>query len=366
VGSQYFFQDFLFAMLYGGVALTAIFAGSYLVLRRANCFAPEINSPLSIRRSTAAFLFALAASHLWWLLLYYQPIVEPSPVYLMISLGLDVIITMPLLLNAMASMMQDRKHPCWPILVSVIIGLTVLLLSYMAKTNMAIGPIIGFAALLLFNLGVLIRYIWKYGQWLKDNYADLEYKEVWQNLIILFAFMLLTIVYGLVGASKGFEIVTEFVDILLVLFLVWRVENLQTLEESADDTSEEPSEPSPAEGLVFTKIETLLEKYCIEQKYYLHKDVTLSQLAKLIGTNRTYLSQYFGKRGLSYNAYINGLRIQNFKDLYKEAMTSGRPFTAAQLSLESGFSSYSTFSAAFKQYEGQTVSSWMQENDPNA
>ncbi len=33
-------------MLYGGVALTAIFAGSYLVLRRANCFAPEINSPL--------------------------------------------------------------------------------------------------------------------------------------------------------------------------------------------------------------------------------------------------------------------------------------------------------------------------------
>ena len=43
---------------------------------------------------------------------------------------------------------------------------------------------------------------------------------------------------------------------------------------------------------------------------YLQHDLTLSQLAKVIGTNRSYLSQYFVTQGITYNTYIYANKIQ--------------------------------------------------------
>ncbi|MBQ7708764.1 MAG: helix-turn-helix domain-containing protein [Bacteroidales bacterium] len=83
--------------------------------------------------------------------------------------------------------------------------------------------------------------------------------------------------------------------------------------------------------------------------------------AEGIGTNHYYLSQYFSQQGLSYNTYINGLRIRHFIRLYEKAVAENRTFTAQQLATESGYRSYSTFSAAFKQYTGKTVTAWMNE-----
>jgi AraC-like DNA-binding protein len=83
------------------------------------------------------------------------------------------------------------------------------------------------------------------------------------------------------------------------------------------------------------------------------------QLAKAIGTNRFYLSQYFSSRGQHYNDYINELRIQHFISLYHKAIDDNRDFTVQQLVQECGYHSYSTFSRAFKQQTGKNVTSWM-------
>ena len=92
-------------------------------------------------------------------------------------------------------------------------------------------------------------------------------------------------------------------------------------------------------------------------------DLTVSQLAQAVGVNRLYLSQYFSRQGMSYNAYINDLRIQHFVRLYREAVAAGYSFTAQQLANDSGYQSYSTFSLAFKQRMGQTVTAWMRNTD---
>ena len=60
------------------------------------------------------------------------------------------------------------------------------------------------------------------------------------------------------------------------------------------------------------KIGLLLQRHCIDEQLYLQHDLNLLQLAKAIGTNRFYLSQYFSQQGTTYNAYINGLRIEHF------------------------------------------------------
>jgi AraC-like DNA-binding protein len=91
----------------------------------------------------------------------------------------------------------------------------------------------------------------------------------------------------------------------------------------------------------------------------LQHDLTLSQLAHAIGTNRTYLTNYFIHEGITYNAYINELRINHFINLYREAVAAERSITAQQLAHDSGYRSYSTFSLAFKQRMGQSVTAWM-------
>ena len=90
-------------------------------------------------------------------------------------------------------------------------------------------------------------------------------------------------------------------------------------------------------------------------------DLTLVQLSAAVGVNRTYLSRYFSSQGMNYNTYINGLRINHFVSLYQKAVASQQSFTAQQLAQECGYRSYSTFSLAFKQRTGQSVTAWIRD-----
>jgi len=209
--------------------------------------------------------------------------------------------------------------------------------------------VIALYALLIVYMFFAVR---RYGRWLRDNYADLENKEVWQSLLILAVFVLFSILYICTsGQTRFLTYLLEFVCIIIMALLLWRVETLQSLSESAMPEVEEPDLP--------TKMDTLLKKHCEDKLLYLQNDLTLAQLANAIGTNRTYLSQHFAQQGITYNAYINGLRIRHFVRLYQESVAEGREVTAQQLSSESGYRSYSTFSSTFKQIMGTTVTAWM-------
>ena len=96
---------------------------------------------------------------------------------------------------------------------------------------------------------------------------------------------------------------------------------------------------------------------------YLQHDLTLSHLAHALGTNRTYLGMYFSRQGTTYNSYINDLRIDCFVRLVREANAAQRPFTAQELAAQSGYRSYRTFSVAFRERKGQSVTAWMNEEE---
>ena len=92
----------------------------------------------------------------------------------------------------------------------------------------------------------------------------------------------------------------------------------------------------------------LLRKHCEEAQLYLQRDLSLKTLAQACHTNRTYLGLYFASQGITYYIYINKLRIDHFQSLYREAMKEkSTTFTLQQLSKDSGFLSYNTFSRAF-------------------
>ena len=192
----------------------------------------------------------------------------------------------------------------------------------------------------------------QYGRWLHENFADLEYKEVWQSLLLLAFILLVFMAYASNGGALGTEYLAQINTLIIITFILWRVETLQQLDKVEE--SEEPEEFSN-----ISNIGGLLEQHCEATGLYLQHDLTLQQLAKAIGTNRTYLSGHFAQQGITYNAYINRLRIEHFMRLYLENSDSSRAVTAMALAQQSGFHSYSTFSNAFKKHTGTTVTEWM-------
>ena len=344
-------HDVFFVLLYGGVIMLDIVAALYLLLRRGNAIAPEVTSPVRLRRWAAAFLIACALSHVFWLFYVYHLSVT---VYIIVCF-LDVLMLVPTIAGVMLSMLQDRYRTVWPVLVLMIPAFILLTLCVIREDVALFLPaslyIYALFALLMLFLFFAVR---RYGRWLRDNYADLEHKEIWQSLLILVVFLLFFVMYcTTTGESSVLAYLLDVDCIIIAVVLLWRVETLQQLNESTQP--EEASVPTDTP----TKIGILLKKHCEDGQLYLQSDLTLAQLAQAVGTNRYYLSQHFAQQGITYNAYINGLRIRHFVRLYQEAVADQRIFTAQQLAFESGFHSYSTFSAAFKQNMGTTVTAWM-------
>ena len=367
--TQQSLQDTLFLMLYGAVAILALVSGLYLWLRRSNAIAPDVNPPMALRRWTTAFFITAALSHVWWYVLGVYWLTDDRLVRNITAVTLDHVFLVPLVMAILLRMLQDRQHKLWPwvlaqvpVLVSAAFGIAMR------------SPFYGFDLTTYWQLAVMVVFIlyyiyvliW-YGRWLRENYADLEHKEVWQSL--LFA-AILFVVYEVYFTNPG-EMTREYLaqleTLAIIAFLLWRVETLEVLnaketvmpENILDVVKTDGSSTNSLSLAIPDNIKELLDHHCEAKRLYLQHDLTLQQLATAIGTNRTYLSAYFAQQGITYNTYINRLRVEHFMRLYRDSIKSNRPMTAVQLAPKSGFRSYSTFATAFKYFNGQTVTSWM-------
>ena len=363
-------EDTLYIMLYAVVAALALTASCYLLLRRGNAFATDVTPPLRLRRWAAAFLGSIALNHLWYMPIFFLNTSHDIRMTDLVGGLLDDMIFFPLAISVMLVMLQDRHRPLWPAFVMMVPTVGGAAWS-IANNSYAVFPVICAYGILM-GMGIIIymvRELRRYGHWLRDNYADLEHKEVWQSFVVL-AVMLTTFAsYAFTSQGPVYQYAMQVIVLMLIGYLPWRVETLSDLgagqQPYPKEAEAEDSLPPPAESNKMPQsthddyIGKLLQQHCIDAQLYLQHDLTVSQLAKAIGTNRYYLSQYFSGQGITYNAYINDLRIQHFMGLYREAAASQRPFTAQQLAHESGYRSYSTFGIAFKQRTGQTVTAWM-------
>lgn len=363
--AQNILQDTFFILFYGGVIMLNVVAALYLLFRRGNAIAPEVKSPVRLRRWAAAFLTGCALSHVSWLL--YVSYGYSSVVAYVIVCGLDLLLLMPTITGILLSMLQDRHRPVWPFLLMLVPAFVLISVGVIRGDALVFIPL-AFYVTLWYALLILFIYkaVRQYGRWLRDNFADLERKEVSQSFMILAMFLLFFLIYS-ITTERSMVVVYLFqaVNVVVLTLLVWRVESLQELSESASPGAEPAGEDekasAPASPSIPVNIGPLLKKHCEDGQLYLHHDLTLAQLASVIGTNRYYLSLYFAQQGLTYNAYINGLRVNHFIRSYHKAASDGRSITAQQLAFESGYHSYSTFSAAFKQYTGKAVTAWMKD-----
>ncbi len=370
-------NSLFYTMFYGAAAMLALTACCYLLFRRANAIAPDVTSPVRLRRWTAAFFASMTLSHLWYLPVAFCTSSEEILQSYLVGAILDFMTLIPCAMVLLLVMLQDRRRPLWPVgvmVAPVIIGLAACLV----YNNIDFLPLF-YGYHLLMAVGLLIymvRATRQYGHWLRDNYADLEHKEVWQSLAVLAIILLVFGLYAFSTKSMTYKYLSQLNCIILICYLLWRVETLSDLslrngEEiggvefgggripQAQELSSFNPPPSTLHPKTTSDLHQKLKLYCEEPRLYLQYDISVAQLAKLVGTNRVYLSKYFATQGTTYNAYINNLRIQHFIQLYHQAVAASQPVIAKQLAYQSGFRSYSTFSAVFKQTMGTTVTAWM-------
>lgn len=93
-----------------------------------------------------------------------------------------------------------------------------------------------------------------------------------------------------------------------------------------------------------------------QDKLYLNPTLTVKDLAKQLGTNRTYLSDYFVKvLNTSFYDYINTLRIERMS---LPLMEQNPELTLEAIAAKSGFQSISTFRRSFQKLKGISPSEY--------
>lgn len=129
-------------------------------------------------------------------------------------------------------------------------------------------------------------------------------------------------------------------------------ENVAEAVAEPQPVAEQPVEPEPEELKLQQEAAFAERMYLLFEKehVYLNPRLRLSELAMLLGTNRTYLSQYFNQNCEStFYDFVNDYRIHHAKLLLHSTDD-----TLETIAMNSGFNSLSTFRRAFVQREGMS------------
>ena len=225
-------QDVFFIMLYGMAGFFAMLACVYLLLRRCNAFAEDVRSSCVLRRWTAVFMAAIVASHVWWYVLGTYFLTDDRLVRNITTIMLDHVTLVPLTMAVLLAMLQDRRRPLWPWLLAQAPEVLAAALGIAGRSEFW-----GYQVVHYWQLGVIAVFVVyyiislrQYGRWLLDNYADLEHKEVWQSMVFIIVLLAVYMVYISNAGELVREYLSQIITLVIIAFLLWRVETLQKLD----------------------------------------------------------------------------------------------------------------------------------------
>lgn len=129
----------------------------------------------------------------------------------------------------------------------------------------------------------------------------------------------------------------------------------KSLKKMAQSVSVAPQQESPDENYLKARFEELI----ISNRLYLKKGIRVSDVAKILRTNRTYISKLVNDTyGMSFSDYINILRIK----FAQEYLIEHPDAKQSEMAVTCGFPDASAFNNAFKKVTGMTPKIWLVTN----
>lgn len=196
----------------------------------------------------------------------------------------------------------------------------------------------------------------RYHRWLKNEYSYQENINLhWLRGVTLLFFIILCIwVVDCIYPSTLIDtiyILSSLVGWMVVCYFINRQELvIKEVIDSLPTETAEPLAPAAADGETeesdnerILLLSEQLEKLFTVDKVYLEPRLRLVDLAQKLGTNRTYLSNFFNKeRQTTFYEFVNGYRIS-----HSENLLTTTDYTLDVVAELSGFNSLSTFRRAF-------------------
>lgn len=188
----------------------------------------------------------------------------------------------------------------------------------------------------------------KYNRFLKAHYSyDVHVNLRWLY-IVLVTFVVLMAGYAvcsLCDTRTGdiFFMATSLLSWAWICYSIQRQESVLGELEQAETAATADAEASERGDSDAPELETAIRKHFIDKQLYLDPSLKLGDMAKAIGTNRTYLSRYLNDRlNTTFYDYINALRLAHAHELIER-----REHNITTIAAMAGFNSYSTFRRTF-------------------
>lgn len=196
---------------------------------------------------------------------------------------------------------------------------------------------------------------------LEISYKDMEYKYDLQSKE-------LEIMQAKRNTLIAQSIIIIIVFISIAIYIIYRRQKLmyrklfenhqkfvQRFNSNMSVSKTDNNNTDTTEKELYIKAEILMQ----ERQIYKQKDLTLDKMAKILDTNRTYLSKAINKfSGMSFSNYLNMYRIKEATRIISDASND---ILMKQLSDSLGYSSVPVFSKAFLKETGLSPSKYRKE-----
>lgn len=235
----------------------------------------------------------------------------------------------------------------------IIIPITVLTLWYAIAPKEWLAHL--FTYMCLVEMLLIVGYYFKlylgFIRDLKSNYSSFSismFHGIWmQWAASILSFIVFS--FAMVYDNVVWNIADIFANLFSLFVLVYTSERLVPLPSKESDVKE------VLETVQYEKfdISKALRDNCERTLLFCNPELSLADLALALGTNRTYLGQWFADHDTNFYNYINGLRIEYAASLFRSSADN-----VSQVQRKSGFTSKTTFRKYFLERYGCTPSEY--------
>lgn len=210
-------------------------------------------------------------------------------------------------------------------------------------------------AIYLAAAGVAAR---RYQVWLTEHVSDRDaHRLPWLRTILIAMSLWLAI-------SAGFEVFDRFIAQLtyydrfpeflsFAAIVTWL--GLEGWRHASHAYPPMRPDPEPARERDWSDQAAVWRDRIREEGWWREPGLTLSEVARRLGVNETYVSRAFNLGlGRNFNRLVNGLRV----DAVMRELSQGRPVELLALALDCGFSSKASFNRVFRELTGLSPSAW--------